>query len=130
MKKVSSAKAGRKPISLTAAHIAANAAQVASARGASDQSSLVWVLNEEKTSRRDKALIAMPYQSGKNPGPGPSGPRYSQREAVTMMYAPSPPSARPDQKSALRALIAWIWLFSWAWRRASGSDPWAPARKL
>src|SRR5687767_15011991 len=124
MKKVSSAKAGRKPISLNAAHIAANAVQVASARGASDQSILAWVFREEITSRSDKALIAIPYQSGKKPGPGPSCPRYSQREAVTMMYAPSPPSARPDQKSALSGFIASILLFCFS---VSGNALSAPA---
>src|SRR5262245_43642717 len=101
MKKVSTASETKKPTTSSSATQPAKAAQVAKARPAPAHSPLTesLLLTLEITSASDSAAMAMPYHSGKNPGPGPSSPRYSQPAACTMMYAPSPPSARPDQKS-------------------------------
>jgi hypothetical protein len=86
MKKVSAAKHTKKPSHLSATAAAANAPHAAKARGALDQStgaSFPETLAITRTSERP--AIAIPYQSGKNPGPGPSGPRYSQRAASATM---------------------------------------------
>jgi hypothetical protein len=87
MKKVSAASDTKKPTTLRAATQTANAAQVANARPAPAHSILSesLLLRLEITSASDSAAMAMPYHSGKNPGPGPSGPRYSQRAASETM---------------------------------------------
>ena len=101
MKNVSAPSDTKNPTTLSSPTQVANAAHAASAREAPAHSTLSesLVLRLEITSASDSAAMAIPYHSGKNPGPGPSLPRYSQRAECTMMYAPSPPSARPDQKS-------------------------------
>src|SRR5687767_13029403 len=87
IKKVSAAKETRNPASLSAATDAASAPQVLNARPAPDQSILSssFPFRLETMRKSDRAAIAMPYQSGKKPGPGPSAPRYSQRDAAKMM---------------------------------------------
>src|SRR5688572_17492949 len=87
MKKVSAAKETRNPASLSAATDAASAAQALNARPAPDQLILSpsFSFRLEAMRKSDRAAIAMPYQSGKKPGPGPSAPRYSQRDAAKTM---------------------------------------------
>src|SRR5687767_6674968 len=87
MKKLSAANETRKPTSLSAATDSASAAHALNARPAPDQliTSEPGFLILEKTRSNDNAAIAMPYQTGKNPGPGPSWPRYSQPQACAMM---------------------------------------------
>src|SRR5512134_923777 len=48
--------------------------------------------------------MQMPYHSGKNPGPGPSGPRYSQPRASTMMKTPRPANTAPETMSPVLML--------------------------
>src|ERR687895_1868960 len=104
MKNVSAANETRKPTTLSTTTAITSAAQVANARRDPDQSSISFALRLklDATSPSESTTMAIPYQTGKNPGPGPSCPRYSQPEACAAMYAPSAPSASPDQKSALR----------------------------
>src|SRR5215470_14266816 len=109
MKKVRSAKLTAKPTSLHAATDAAKASHAAADRPALRQSIPPppgFRSALEATRARDSATIAMPYQSGKNPAPGPSGPRYSHCRASRTMYVPSAASASPDQRSAARLMVS------------------------
>src|SRR5206468_6949654 len=69
--------------------ISASASQVVSARPSLVQSiafpRAAPLLRFETMSSTESPRIAMPYQSGKKPAPGPSGPRYSHCRAwITM----------------------------------------------
>src|SRR5258708_320162 len=103
IKEVSSAKLITKPSGLNNATDTARASQVENARTSLAQSIALpradARLKCETISSTASPSIAMPYQRGKKPAPGPSGPRYSHCRAWTMMYRPSAASATPDHRS-------------------------------
>src|SRR5204862_280093 len=54
------------------------------------------------TSTSERTTIRAPYQTGKNPAPGPSSFMYTQPRACVTMYVPSDASARLDHIPPLR----------------------------
>src|SRR3977135_4195858 len=103
MKEVSSAKLRTNPTGVKSDTEAARANQVENARPRRVQSTAFPRaeprLRCETMSSAESPRIATPYQSGKNPAPGPSAPRYSHCRAWMTMYAPSAASATPDHRS-------------------------------